>query len=261
MFGLGKNKSNAVKKPSFFLFATESGRAIAEYGLYRIGHHFMDKSNQGKGHPVLVIPGFMASDWSTGPLRRFLDDLGYNSYTWDLGRNYGSPNYVQALHDRLKAIQSENQEKVTLVGWSLGGVYAREVARDFPDLVQQVITLGSPFAGLTKKNNVAWLYKLISGNEVSDINPEFLDRLKEPPPVPVTAIYTKGDGIVSWEHCMEKEAEEYPLVQNIEVYGSHCGLGHNLAVLKLIANRLNQQGEWKPFSPDWLQTYLYPNLA
>ena len=234
------------------MLASEVGRALVELGAFKMSKPLLKRLGKGDGHPVLVFPGFMASDTSTQPLRNLLNEVGYAAYGWELGRNYGSPQYILYCIKRLESIFAQNGNKrVSLIGWSLGGVYAREVAKERPDLIRQVITLGSPFAGLKEPNNVAWIYNIISGGKkVKDIPSEFLDGLDTPPPVPTTAIYTKGDGIVSWQYCLEKE--EGPMRQNIQVKGSHCGLAHNPTVLPIILNRLSlQKHEWQPYQSRW----------
>lgn len=245
------------KRPSFLLFATEGLRAAMEFGTFYATQPILQKIGKGDGHPVLVLPGFLTADFSTRPLRRFLNKIGYEPHRWKLGCNYGSPRFVDKCMDRLEQIYEAEGRKVSIVGWSLGGVYAREVARRSPEMVRQVITMGSPFAGLTKENNVSWIYTLLSGKRVTDINKEVLKQIMEPPPVPSTAIFSKGDGIVSWMDC--QESQESPITQNIQVKGSHCGLGFNPTVLFLLADRLSQaEDNWQRFEPKWYTQFFYP---
>src|SRR6185437_8404246 len=143
----------------------------------------------------------------------------------------------------LAELAGRYQRKVRLIGWSLGGVFAREAARRSSEQVRQVITLGSPFANEPKASNAWRLYEVLSGRQIKD----WLGReaMKLPPPVPSTAIYTRTDGIVAWRGCLEQESA---MTQNIEVEGSHCGLGHNPAVLYAIADRLAlPEGKWRLF--------------
>jgi pimeloyl-ACP methyl ester carboxylesterase len=142
-----------------------------------------------------------------------------------------------------------------MVGWSLGGVYAREAARRTPSLVRQVITLGSPFANEPKASNAWQVYEGLSGRKSDDWPGR--DAMKRPPPVPSTAIYSRTDGIVAWQGCREQESAT---TDNIEVEGSHCGLGHNPVVLYAVADRLAlPEGEWGPFDRSGLRSVLYPN--
>lgn len=248
------NKSKQIKKPSVFRLISEAGWAVMELGAFKLTKPLLRRLGTGDGHPVLILPGFMASDFSTSPLRHLLNEIGYTAYGWEMGRNYGSPQYILYGVRKLEKIFAENGNKrVSIIGWSLGGVYAREIAKERPDLVRQVITLGSPFAGLVKPNNAAWLYNIVSGGKkVKDIPSEFLEGLPEPPPVPTTAIYTKGDGVVSWQYCLEQE--EGPQRQNIQVKGSHCGLGHNPVVLSIILDRLAfKKQEWRRYQWPWMK--------
>ena len=156
---------------------------------------------------------------------------------------------------RLEDLAGRYGRKVSLVGWSLGGVYARELARRQPALVRQVITLGSPFANEPKASNAWRLYETMSGRQVDDW-PE-REVMKTPPPVPSTAIYTRTDGIVAWQGCREQKSAT---TENIEVEGSHCGLGHNPVVLYAIADRLAlAEGDWWPFDRSGVRSFLYPN--
>ncbi|GJM36219.1 MAG: alpha/beta hydrolase [Saprospiraceae bacterium] len=253
--------SNPIVRPSIFWLLAEGGRAISELGLSIPYRKFFTSKGKGDGHPVLVLPGFMASDLSTKPLRKFINDLGYTAYGWDLGKNTAKTVFLDLLLEKIDSIYEQHGEKVSLIGWSLGGIFARQLAKARPDIIRQVITMGSPFKGIDKANNVAWVYNLISGGKrVRDIDPILFNDIPFPAPVPTTAVYTKGDGIVPWQLCMEEEDDIH---QNIQVYGSHLGLGVNLSVLRIIEDRLFYREEnWTHFrSKGLIKDLLYaPSL-
>ncbi len=251
-----------IKKPSLLWLATECGRAITEFSISVPYRKFYKNCEQGDGHPVLVLPGFMATDVSTGPLRKFIDKLGYSTYSWDLGRNYAKLQYMDELEARIAEIEALHNEKVTIIGWSLGGVYARQLGKACPDRIRQIITLGSPFRGITEPNNATWIYNMLPGNKrVIDIDSELLEDLPKPANVPTTAIYTKEDGVVSWKVCLEEKEDAWH--QNIQVRGSHLGLGVNPSVLEIIADRLlYTKSNWEHFEPTSIVKDLlyYPSL-
>ncbi|MCE3288686.1 MAG: alpha/beta fold hydrolase [Caulobacter sp.] len=238
-----------IKRPSRLLALTEVHRAAFEMSTLLVAAPFLKRAPKGDGHPVLVMPGFIAGDFSTKLLRRYLTELGYEAHAWELGSNLG-PHSIgrdgERLMDRLETIYAESGRKVSLIGWSLGGVMARELAKRMPDKVRQVITLGSPFTGEPTASNVVKIYQYITGEKMSDGKMQArIAASREPPPVPSTAIFSKGDGVVSWRNCIERPS---PTTDNIEVLGSHCGLGVNPAVLFAVADRLAQaEGAWKPF--------------
>lgn len=243
------NAQQKIEKPSPLLLLLES-RVFLELGSYFAFMPLLknfDTFPKGDGHPILVLPGFTASDLSTQILRDFLTQLGYTPYPWKLGRNWAHYDELEVLmNERVKWIKNQHNQKVSLIGWSLGGIYAREIAKALPDDIRQVITLGSPFRGIGQDNNVNWIYELVTGREVRDIEPDLVAKVISSPPVPTTAIFTRSDGIVPWETCTEKV--EGPITENIEVISSHCGLGFNPMVLLHIAERLAQpEGQWKPF--------------
>ncbi|MFB9269490.1 esterase/lipase family protein [Bradyrhizobium erythrophlei] len=241
--------------PSQLLLALEV-RGIWELQAFFASYPLLRRAPRGDGHPVLVLPGLSASDVSTRPLRAYLKAQGYAVHGWKLGSNRGPrPGVEDAMDARLAELAERYGRKVSLVGWSLGGVFAREMARRAPDLVRQVITLGSPFANEPKASNAWRLYEVLSERRVDDWPDR--DTMKLPPPVPSTAIYSRTDGIVSWWGCREQHAER---TQNIEVEGSHCGLGHNPAALYAIADRLALgEGEWSPFDRSGLRSMVYPD--
>ncbi|MCP4616744.1 MAG: alpha/beta hydrolase [Bradyrhizobium sp.] len=241
--------------PSRLLLALEL-RGILELQAFFASYPLLRRAPRGDGHPVLVLPGLAASDASTELLRGYLRAQGYAAHGWKQGANRGPRPGVEAgMDSRLAELAGRYRRKVSLIGWSLGGIYAREMARRAPELVRQVITLGSPFANEPKASNAWRLYEVLSERSVDD----WPDReaMKAPPPVPSTAIYSRTDGIVAWQGCLERGSAR---TQNIEVEGSHCGLGHNPAALYAIADRLAMpEGEWWPFDRGGLRSVLYPD--
>jgi esterase/lipase len=210
----------------------------------------------GDGHGVLVLPGFLATDTSTGLMRRYLRRLGYTVRGWELGRNLGPTDRVlDQLPCAVAALANWTGGPVSLVGWSLGGVYAREMARQNPESVRQVITLGSPFA-LTdpRQSRADALYRRRAHLHANRVPP--LDQVAAPIPVPSTAIYSRRDGIVAWQSCVESLTE---LHDNVEVCCSHLGFGVDAATLWLIADRLAlPPGVQSRFRPPARKRYLYP---
>jgi len=241
------------RPPSRLLLALEL-RGILEFQAFFAAYPLLRRAPRGDGHPVLVLPGLAASDVSTRPLRTYLKAQGYAAHGWKQGPNRGPRSGVEAGIDaRLAELAHRYSRKVGLIGWSLGGVFAREAARRTPALVRQVITLGSPFANEPKASNAWRLYEILSERRVDDWAGR--EAMKLPPPVPSTAIYTRSDGTVAWQGCREQESAT---TENIEVEGSHSGLGYNPAVLYAIADRLAlPEGEWRPFDRNGLRSLLY----
>lgn len=243
-----------AQKPSLFHMFSE-GRSIVELGMTGMVMPFLLRAPKGDNHPVMVLPGFLASDVSTKPLRAFLDIKGYKTYGWGLGRNLGTEIVggddviSDELIGRVIELSVKHNKKVSLVGWSLGGILAREIARLLPDYVRQVITLGSPFNGPSGSvSMVAKLFGMINGDIVNS-NPQVMLNMLSPPPVPTSAIYSRSDGVAHWQACMNKRIEIADQAENIEVKGSHLGLGHNPHVIWIVANRLAQnEGLWQPYA-------------
>jgi pimeloyl-ACP methyl ester carboxylesterase len=251
--------ADGVRPPSILLFALEGQRAFLEAASLLPASPLLSRAPRGDGHPVLVLPGFTAGDESTIALRFYLRRLGYWAHGWRLGRNFGfngnRGRIENGLARRIEELSERHGRKLSLVGWSLGGIYAREIARAVPDRIRQVITLGSPFAGRGRGSNVRRIYETVTGRKVRDHDPEVLARLHEPPPVPSTAIFSRTDGVAHWQACLERPS---PRTDNIEVRGSHCGLGFNPVVLYAIADRLAQpEGEWRPFARDGWRRVFY----
>lgn len=209
------------------------------------------------GHAVMVLPGLGTSDTATTPLRRYLRLLGYRTYGWGLGLNKGpTARVVTGIPARLRQIADRNGSTVSLVGWSLGGMYARDVARAEPELVRQVIALGSPF-GLRQHGNThaRWYFDRHKGAHVKSYD-QPVERKLEPIPVPMTAIYSRLDGIAPWTACVVVPSAT---AENIEVQSSHLGLPHHPAVLYAVADRLAQRpGHWAPFEAPVGLRWAYP---
>jgi pimeloyl-ACP methyl ester carboxylesterase len=227
---------NNIPKPSWFLNLTEGSRAFFQFVKCIWFMQFYKFQSIGKKQPILVIPGLLGSDFSTGMLRKFLEKNDYEAYTWNRGRNLGNIKDLDFLTERIKELQQKHQQKIILIGWSLGGVYARELAKRNPELVKQIITLGSPFAALEAPNHAKWVFDLF--NNIEDIEKSFRDQIPNPAPIPTTAIYSKSDGIVPWQACMEVPTATH---NNIEVNSAHLGFCINTQVFTTLVSVLNNR--------------------
>lgn len=225
----------SVTAPAAHLLMLES-RVWAELGLLPLRMRRLRlELPRGDGHAVMVVPGFGVGDAATRPLRRVLEGLGYASYGWGMGVNLGMrPQIKNALGLLLHKLH-ERHGPVSLIGWSLGGVFVREMARHQPDYVRQVFTLGSPINVRPDANNMMKLFRLMNGGRPVNLDAEGFSRRIVPPPVPCTAIYSRTDGIVAWQCCREPDAEN---TESIEVRGSHMGLPYNTDAIRAIAERL-----------------------
>jgi pimeloyl-ACP methyl ester carboxylesterase len=237
--------SNRIRPPGLGLLLAEA-RSLFEFNASILLSPLLMRAPKGDGHPVLALPGFLASDLSMVPMRRYLYELGYDAQAWRMGRNLGGLARVRdALHSRLAEIHAATGRKVSLVGWSLGGVYARDLALQAPDMVRYVITLGSPFANDVRATNATRLYEALSGERVEDLS-ELRKAIAGDLPVPTSSIFSRSDGVVHWRTCQCQPCER---AENIEVhFASHIGLGVNPAALWAVADRLAQpEGEFWPF--------------
>lgn len=236
-------------RPPAKLYTVLESRSALEYSMWNASKRLLDKLPKGDGHPVLVLPGFTAADGSTLQLRALLRRLGYRTYGWKLGNNLGpTPPIVRGMQKLLQEIAAKEEQPVSIIGWSLGGIYARDLARRYPDLVRQVITLGSPIR--MNPGDPSAARRLWDTLEPLH-DREALGRIGEPEdiplPVPSTAVYTKSDGVVHWRTCLETKG---PRSESVEVLGSHCGLGFNPWVALVIADRLSRDvDDWKRFRP------------
>jgi pimeloyl-ACP methyl ester carboxylesterase len=238
--------SSAFRAPPLSLLATEPLRALFDY----VGAHVGSQPLRvGDGHPVVVYPGLGGGALATSHLRSFLRHSGYTVHDWEGGVNTGPEgildDWLGSLDDRVRELHRSHARKVSLIGWSLGGVYAREIAKRCPQSVRQVITLGTPFASLGGGNHAGTVFKLLNKDK-AHLPPELEARLRERPPVPTTSVYSKTDGIVSWRGCIEKKTE---FSESVEVSASHLGMVTHPQVLRVIVDRLSQpEGKWRPLT-------------
>ena len=248
--------------PRFLDSATELPRVVLEMSSLAYTWPLLASSPRGDGHTVLALPGFTAGDQSTLLLRRMLRRLNYDALPWELGQNTGSVELQQQLRGRFEEVLAGSAGKVSIVGQSLGGVFARILAHEFPDRVRQVITLGSPFASSGPDNVnslVSRLFQNLSGMSENEMRDQMLEFPAAAPPVPSTAIYSRSDGVVHWTTCLEYEGDQ---AENVEVVGSHSGMAFNPLVLSVIADRLAQrEGGWQPFKRHGCRALLYPEPA
>ncbi|MEO1252441.1 MAG: alpha/beta hydrolase [Pseudomonadota bacterium] len=237
-----------ARPPSLFWTLAE-GRAIYELGGFILSRPFLNRLPKGDGHPVIVLPGFLASDRSTAPLRGLLGDLGYAAHAWGMGRNLVfNDEREEELMALIERIHGRHSEKASLIGWSLGGVFAREIAKRHPDKVRSVITLGSPIRSPRDFSNARHIYDRVNGSP-EETQAERISQLNVPPPVPTTSIYSKTDGVVSWRGSVQDPHPANPQTENIEIPASHFGIGVNPFAMLAIADRLSQEeGAWRPFN-------------
>lgn len=192
---------------------------------------------RGDGRPVMLLPGYGTDEGSMRPLGHYLRFLGYDVYDWGLGRNRGDvEDYIVNVGERATEIQRELDGKaLTLIGWSLGGVVAREVARLFEGQVREVITLGTPIVGGPKYTVAAERFARSANLDLDAFEEEVHARNSIGISQPVTSIYSKLDGVVGWRASVDNYNRQ---ANNIEVYSSHFGIGINGRVWRLIAGIL-----------------------
>ena len=213
---------------------------------------------RGDGHPVYLLPGFTANSESMAMLRRWLDGLGYDAIPWGFGRNLGPRGMlVERLIAAVGDLAREHGRPVSLIGQSLGGVFAREIAKAIPNQIRQVITLCSPFRQTDTHGTAAGVLRLCemaAGKKAEDLQRRISD-ISHPAPVPSTAIYSRSDGIANWKACIE---EETPYTDNIEVYASHSGMSFNPTVYYAIGDRLAQPADrWRKFARGGIRCCIY----
>ena len=223
-------------------------RVFWEFGALLPAWPILTRAPRGDGHAVMVFPGLSANDVSTVPLRQYLQTLHYKAFGWEQGFNFGPrAGVLNEAKNNLVRIFKSTGRKVSLIGWSLGGVYARELAKELPEMVRDVITLGTPFAGSHRATNAWRVFQLTSGRDLQRESKNY--DLPSAPRVPTTSIYSRSDGVVAWQASIQAPDLTNPLTENIEVIASHVGLGVNPSAWWAVADRLAQpEGQWRAFS-------------
>lgn len=239
-------------RPSLSLFGLEGLRAAFEL----FSHHVTASVEPapacaGDGHPVLIFPGLGADGSAVGPLREHCRKLGHPALDWGRGCNLGvtgNPDeWLRCLAAEMAERLKPHDQPATLIGWSLGGIYAREIARLHPAGVRQVITIGTPFNADADHSNAGLLLRLF-GCSAPVLDKAWTARLRRPLPVPTTSIYSRSDGVVAWQTC--RHTRRSARTEDIEVDGSHMGLAWNRDVLRVLSDRLAQPAEgWRRYQP------------
>jgi esterase/lipase len=248
-----------VGSPSVWSSLLET-RVFMEMALLPASVPLLLEAPRGDGHPVLLVPGFMAGERSLVALKHFLHSKGYDVHTWGLGRNVGfRVKHANALPQKIRYLHHTTGRKVSLVGWSLGGVFSFYSAESTQECVRSIITLGSPVSvdvtGNQSPPALKAMYRLVShrlGASAHLMQPRAKAmREHRRLAVPTSCLYSLTDGVVPPQ---EATIDGDPaLHENIRVPGSHIGLGFNGIVLAVVANRLAEpEGDWKPFAPQGL---------
>jgi pimeloyl-ACP methyl ester carboxylesterase len=239
----------ASPRPPLFLLGVEPWRAALEFLSHKLARTLAESA--GDGHPVVIFPGLATDGSAVAPLREYCVALGYSAFDWGRGFNTGPQGDLDAwladLATHVSALLDRHAKPATLIGWSLGGLYARELGKLLSPRLRQVITIATPFNALADHTHAGWLFRLLNGSAPT-FDEALSARLRRPPPVPTTSIYSKSDGVVAWQAC--RHATRSKLTQDIEVSGSHIGMSWNRAVLSVIADRLAQApGQWRRYQP------------
>jgi pimeloyl-ACP methyl ester carboxylesterase len=235
-------------RPPLYLLGAEPWRAMLEFATYKLSR--APRAANGDGHPVVIFPGMATDGRAVAPLRSHCESLGYTALDWGLGVNKGPQGdvdaWTRALAAHVRGLLAGFRKSATLVGWSLGGLYARELAKILGPRVRQVITIGTPFNADSDRTNVGWIYRLLTGTDGA-IDPRLSRRLRTPPPVPTTSIYSRSDGVVDWRACTHDVPR--PRVEDVEIASSHLGMGWNSKVLEVVGDRLAQrEGRWRRYA-------------
>jgi pimeloyl-ACP methyl ester carboxylesterase len=231
--------TDTIQRPGLLLLGTEPFRAAAEFAWQKFSK--LDISKDGDGHPVIIFPGLGTDGRSVATLRAHCRTLGYDAVDWGQGFNTGPKgnldDWLKVLKLQVADLLDRHTQQATLIGWSLGGLYAREIAKLMAPRIRHVITIGTPFNADADHTNVGWMFRLLSGTSPA-IDSVMSQRLRTPPPMRTTAIYSRSDGVVAWQTCRHDKSSL--LVQDIEVNSSHIGMGWNREVLAVVTDRLAQ---------------------
>ncbi len=230
----------AVQRPAIGLLGTEPFRAAMELMRHKLVKTAAPMP--GDGHPVVIFPGLGAGAASVATLRAHCRSHGYEAFDWGQGFNTGPDGALDSWLESLKAkvtnLLAGHDQPATFIGWSLGGLYARELGKLMAPRLRQVITIGTPFNADADHTHAGWLFRLLSGNSMV-MDAALSQRLRTPPPVPTTSIYSRSDGVVAWQTCVHDKP--FMRVRDIEIDGSHIGMGWNREVLATVTDQLRQR--------------------
>ena len=249
----GEHAGAGGGSPARALMLLELPRWTVEYGASRVldlAAAALPEQDLGAGRPVLVLPGFSAHDRLTGRLRGHLVQRGWQVHGWELGSNHGlTEKIVTGLPQRLAEVAERYDEPVAVVGWSFGGLLARWLAHEHPDRVRQVVCLGSPWRAEGERTRATGMFERSREKHgIVENAREIVDLLRGPVPVPLTAVWSRTDGIVPWRGCTVDEQADPP-AENVEVVSSHVGMVANPLVLSVVVDRLRQDpAAWEPFA-------------
>ena len=235
--------------PHLLLTAAEPLRLPVELGSSLVGDLLWPPAPEGQGRPVLVLPGFYASDALTARLRGHLRKRGYDVHGWGLGRNLGLTDHlVDGLLQRFDEVRTAAGQPVAVVGWSFGGLLARWLSFQRPGQVRQVICLGSPWRAEGERTRATRMFEQAAVRHgLSERARDIVDELRGPLDVHCTAVWSRTDGVTSWRGC---RLDEGPLTEDVAVPSSHIGLVSNPLALAVVDDRLAQDlDDWQPF--DW----------
>jgi len=247
-----------ISPPGRLKAASDMPRACLEAGTVVMNWWWLRQLPKGDAHPVMVIPGFAGSDTYNKPLIHFLQRQGYHAVGWKQGVNLGHSHLdIDRLSDRVDKLYSREGRPISLIGHSLGGIFARETARRYPDKVRLVMSLGSPVArARNAASNLNVLYRQMNTTPAEIEESDW----HLPPPVPTTALYSRFDGVLDWRVCLQ--ASGHAQTENVEVMGSHNGLTLNAMSWIVIADRLAQpEWHWRPFRHNRLWRLLFKKPA
>lgn len=212
--------------------------------------HFLPRDRIDTAHGVIVIPGFMGDDSYSSTFRDWLVSRGYGAMGWGQGTNRGPrPSTFHDLAKRINLLADKTGAPVSLIGHSLGGIYAREIAKDISGAVRQTISVGSPLGGEEEGRRKAPVSQIFSAfNPGMARHWERKGSIPTAPPVPTSTIFSVTDGVIGWKRSVQHDGHEQ--TENIAVFGSHGGMLHNAMVWTVLADRLRMEpGQWKPYEP------------
>ena len=264
--GVEATAAELSHRPPNRLYTLLEWRALIELGSLPLAWPLLQTTPRGDGHPVLLLPGFAAGDATLGPLALFLRSRGYAVETWGFGQNKGfHRKFIVALEQKIRYMHHRAGRKVSVIGWSLGGVFAFDMAHRMPECVRSVYALGSPMglspvrveAPLAVKVLYRWLAHPLG--PIAHLALSRAKLLQSPPQMPSACIYSATDGVVpAHAAVLDSPSRRH---ENLPVPGSHLGLGVNPLVLWILADRLGQaEGRWRPFDPQGPLSRIYQRL-